>query len=242
MRSLSLIAALALFISASALATSPAQYTSGEVYLYGNVVRPPYVLTLHDGAVLINDVQVYPKLHPETKQSGSSEIPDSLRARAELSERAFALQRELQAAGYGLTDITPRLVEIFRAETAVVDSVTGVAEMDFWVWWKGEGQPEEILIRCLSDPSSRENQIRAQYDLLCDVLDRGCMVIIASKGNVYVPPNDSERMQIVRDEITMTRWHAVTDSTFERWTGRYLPATIARQFAEPLSLAALRGE
>jgi len=209
--------------------------SSGELYVYGHLLTPPYELVIRDGVLGVNGIRVFPPLRP--RQERDIEVAESTRQRHELRERLFALQAELERTGRSTAEITVQLSEELQAERALVDSITGVSDDDFWIWWRGELQPEQFLVRRGRDDAARQARAVAERDLLRHALERDCLVIVAPSRQLIVPPDPSERIAQVLAEIERAR-EAATDHelTPEQWSGRHLDADLARLFRRPLPL------
>ena len=68
--------------------------SSGDLYVYGHRVAPPYELVVRDGVLAVNGVRIFPRLAPTA--SRDIDIAEDTRRRHELRERVFALQGELE--------------------------------------------------------------------------------------------------------------------------------------------------
>jgi hypothetical protein len=208
--------------------------SSGKLYLYGHSIQAPFTLTIDEATVSVNGVQVYPRLH--MRLISPSEVSENARRRHQVTHRLFALQAELERAGRSTDEITPRLTELLRVETALVDSVTGVSDDAFWVWWRGERQPEQFLLRAPRDSTEPQERVEEERDLLRHALERDCLVIIAPSRQLIFPPDPPERITEVLAEIDRAREAAAGELTPERWPGRHLDDDLARLFQDPLTL------
>ncbi len=220
--------------SAGAESASAVTVSSGDLYAYGHHLPPPYMLVVRDGVLTVNGIRVFPPLRrPPVPDTDPLKIA---RQRHELTQRVFTLQAELERAGRATAEITPRLIEHLRAENALVDSVTGVRDDAFWVWWRGDPQPEQFLVRTSRSAPAPNAQAEEERDLLRHALERDCLVIIAPSRQLVFPPDPPERIKEVLAEIERARDAASDELTREHWFGRHLDHDLARLFQHPLTL------
>ena len=209
--------------------------SSGDLYVYGHHLTPPYELAIRDGVLAVNGVRIFPPLRP--RQERDIEVAESTKQRHELRRRLFTLQAELERAGRTMAEITVQLSERLYAERALVDSVTGVSDDAFWIWWRGELQPEQFLLRRARDEAARRARAVEQRDFLRHALERDCLVIVAPSRQLIVPPDPPERIAQILAEIERAREAAEDhELTPEQWSARHLDADLARLFRRPLPL------
>ncbi len=213
-----------------------------EVYLYGNPILGPFNVELLGPTVLINGIQAYPALPvTETKPPVVEPTPAQVERYA-FTQEGWALQRKMEKEGKCCREITTALADFYRARLDLVAEVSGLGDNSFWVEWK-DGTESEVLIVPSKRAQSPEDDARGQWKYLQDALAKGCLIIISSSGSVTVPANDAQRLAEVRAEIARAR--RTSADVFgseanryidERWEGKYLPADIAREFANPRKL------
>jgi len=240
------IIAVALFVlftialpHGDAVAARAMTFENVEVYVYGHALTPPIILSEDGTAVRLNGIQVFPDLS-SAKSRGKATSP--LSPRDQFMVDVFNWQREMEATGLCPSQITPAMVERYRSTPALVDSITGITEDGFLVWWKGESAVQEIQVRCTTTvPMVASERITYEFEQLQETLAKGGILIIATKGGLKVPANDT-RQPIVRDEIRLAQTMAEDDITVASWTARIIPLSVARQFANPVPITLLRGQ
>jgi hypothetical protein len=227
--------AMLVLVTGGAQAQEAVVIPTGEVYCYGHAIEGPYRLAVENGTVTINGIRVYPALADELAPEVI--VTETSVDRHALCRRVYAQQRELTKRGASLSEITHAMAAEFAADTALVSSVADIRDGSFWVWWNGENAPEEILVECLPE-SSPQTGTSETFELLRGVLDRGCIVIIGSRVNLYIPPNDQKQLAAVREEISRARDATSADLDAGMWDGTILPLDAAKQFQSPLPLPA----
>ncbi len=86
---------------------------TGTVYAYGHELKPPYILDVVGGTLLINGVQVYPDLSQvrEEEEKPPREISEWTKKVMPVYRAVWALERKLEAEEVPASEITARDVE-----------------------------------------------------------------------------------------------------------------------------------
>lgn len=208
---------------------------TGEVYLYGHAIAAPYLFTIERDTLFLNGIPCVPSLRRDRREPPSVTATPIVQRSHALSLQAFDLQRRLEAEDAPVSTILNRMAEVIRADTSLVDSVGEVTGNAFWVWWR-DGDREEILFVRSHPLPTRVEILRSSAASFAHALRRDSILIISSKASLTLSPNPPSRREKILAEIELAR--TIEPGVFDRegWSGRLIPAAMAREFCDPLPL------
>lgn len=150
--------------------------TRGILYLFGNRLEPPFVFTMLNDSVWVNDYLMMWDRQPRYRKTRSDSMHDSL------NMRIMAAITPMILGGVEHDLVALREAEIVMS-SGLADSVR-VDRGRLLVWWKGkEYQPEEILVPYeILPPRPQEEELRRKVFIddirrLSLALDEECIVL-----------------------------------------------------------------
>ena len=161
--------------------------TNGVLYLFGNRLEPPYVFTMLEDTVWVNDYfMMWDRRHEWLIKS----VPETTRMQHNLLESLWVEMERLDGLGVGLDSMMARAVEIFSGSD-LVDSVEAVkvvppGEYEVLVWWKGRRKDwgaEHVSIHHFEpreekpDKERRIDAFRQEAQRIAEYLNDGWIVI-----------------------------------------------------------------
>jgi hypothetical protein len=135
--------------------------------------------------------------------------------------------------------IAQQVAAIYAADTTLVASVTAIDQNSFWLWWKDDPVPEEVMVTDTT-PADPDALARTQLETIKHDLSTGCLVIVSSTVTYTVPPTNRAQTAAVHEEIAKARTMSPEELDAGEWGGSYLPPGAARQFGVPLTLTKKR--
>ena len=210
--------------------------TTGEFYPYGNTTfHAPYVCTMVGDLGFINGVQVLPGLTRSLPPTVSKPIPPAKQARFALVERVGVLVDSLLAHGTPEVAVAESAATLYRADTAVVDSVHAGLNNSIAIWWKGEPYPSFGTLGARNHGAPNLALERRQtLNAYATVLATGGVLVLGDGGFAFTGQPD-QRPQIQAD-IERASHMTIEVFTARVWHGAVLPADAAREFANPMRL------
>jgi len=210
--------------------------TTGEFYPYGNTnFHPPFVCTMVDTIGFINGVQVVPQLVRPQPPAKHRALTPTEQAQVTIMERAQRTVDSLRAAGARPSEISKAASRVYRADTAVVDSVTEDEATQLTVWWKDPPSPMIVLLagppRSKPNPRDQHRQMLASYAAL---LSMGGILVLGEDGfSLSAQPSDRAAVEADIERASHMAPDAITRAS---WKG-ILPVNLAREFANPRALS-----
>jgi hypothetical protein len=210
---------------------------TGEAYVYGNRIEPPYVLAVEGNTLFLNSIPVDPR---PVRPTVSPSVSHTTRSRFDLDVRVSELHRNLRAQNLSESTIIARMAARYAEDTALVDSVRIGDSNSFWVYWKGESGPEEILVREAVPQPSRAEQLVTRSEILRHALTMGSIIFIGTVGDLLIPTQESARVERVRAAVARAVEAKPSDFDDGTWRDPELPAHYARDLRSPLPLPSRR--
>ncbi len=227
---------MALAISDRTIGTECAHINTGEAYLYGHKMDPPYRLSIMDSVLFLNDIQISPPLSDTIRRIELSPPSETVVARHALNARGGDLIKRMHEQHASAATIADALTALYRS-SLLVDSVYDVTSSGFWVRWKGDPHAEQLSIpvqeRTETPPLLA---LERELESICAVLSQGAMIIY-STGEVHtIPATAVDELGRARADIRVASTADTASLSSENWVGRTFSWRMARLFRHPLAL------
>ena len=169
---------------------------TGIVFLYGHRIQPPYEFVISENKLLLNSIQIVPRLHlspARTVDELPRDVMERIERREALTGAALDASQRASGAGGSFAVMCSEYAGVLRADTVMVDSVSTTSH-GVLVYWKGDGREEIVLDHAHTSPGqdvapSQSDVAQATAETFVRQLRSGFMILLFEAGWTSVQPH-----------------------------------------------------
>ena len=185
--------------------------TRGILYLFGNRLEPPFVFTIYNDTLWVNDYYFMGKPGPEPKR----EVPEIAKKQHQLNVEVGEEIFRLLAQGVSYDSVTARAAQMYR-QSDLIDSVEVITKDSLAAlvrYWRSKPWPDYLTIPHFVPPPKPPfvERLRGEAKLMTTLLNMGGIEIRGSRFCLSVPARDLAKAEALIEKVKEQGWASEED-------------------------------